>query len=180
MNNIIKELEAIALSDKEVLDLLGHKANLILYPELHKYKNIDDVLGKYGACIILFESKPKYGHWTVLFKATTTLLEFFNPYGGLEQGYPDDGLEHIDLEFREKTNQLLPTLSLLMIDSPYELSYNEYKFQRLAKGINTCGRHCVVRLWCRDLTLNQYYEMLTREAHKYGIDYDAIVTVLTS
>jgi len=179
MNNIIKEAEAIALSDKDVLKIVNHKANLVLYPDLHKYTHIDDILGKYGACIILFESKPQYGHWCCIFKATPTLLEFFNPYGKIIDGMPDEGLKYIDPKFREETNQLLPYLSMLMLDSPYELSYNEYPFQKLAKGISTCGRHVCVRLLCRKMTLNDYYKMMTKMAKKYDIDYDAIVTLIT-
>lgn len=179
MNNIIKKAEKVALSDKEVLDLVDNKARLIVYPDLHKYKNIDDVLGKYGACIILFEAKPNYGHWCCLFRVNDKLIEFFNPYGGIYEGYPDEGLKYISKEFREETNQLIPYLSYLMLDSPYELSYNEYKFQELKDGINTCGRHVATRLACRKISLNEYYELLTYLSKKYDLTYDGVVTVLT-
>jgi|WetSurMetagenome_2_1015567.scaffolds.fasta_scaffold09542_4 hypothetical protein len=179
MNDIIKKEEAIPLSDKQVMKLVNNKANLVLYPDLHKYDNIDDILGKYGACIILFESKPQYGHWCCIFKVTNKLLEFFNPYGGIYDGEPDEGLKYIDPKFREQTNQLIPYLSLLMINSPYELSYNEYKFQKMGKGINTCGRHVAVRLQNRKKSLNEYHEEMESVSKKYGIDFDAIVTLLT-
>ena len=62
-DDIIKIYENIALSDSQVLKLINGRANLMLYPDLHKYESIDEILKPYGACILLFEAKPKYGHW---------------------------------------------------------------------------------------------------------------------
>lgn len=157
------------LSDKEVLRLVNGKANLILYPQLHKYKSIDEILGPYDATFILFESEPRFGHWCCLFKEGND-VEFFNPYGG----YPDDSLKYIDKNFRKISNQLIPYLSYLMLDSPYELFYNEHKFQKMEEGVNTCGRWCAVRLLCRDISLDDFAKYFR------GKDGDYIVTEITS
>jgi mRNA-degrading endonuclease YafQ of YafQ-DinJ toxin-antitoxin module len=173
--DILKVYENIALSDKEVLKLIDGKANLILYPDLIQYDNIDEILAPYGACIILFEAKPKYGHWCCLFKQNEKLLEFFNPYGG----YPDDSLEYIPMHFRLISNQYYPYLSSLMYKSPYELSYNEHKFQKHNKDIKTCGRHAAVRLVFRHLSLDKYKELLDFLRKILKMNYDEIVTLLT-
>ena len=60
---LLKQYESRALSDSDMFRLLNNKCNLVLYPDLHLYKNIDQVLGKYGCCILLFEAKKNYGHW---------------------------------------------------------------------------------------------------------------------
>lgn len=173
--NIIKYYENIALSNRDILKLLKGKANIVIYPNLHYYKNIDEVLGKYGACILLFEARKDYGHWCCIFKINNNTLEFFNPYGG----YPDDSLKHIPLHFRIKSNQYVPYLSILMLKSSYELTYNEFTFQKKGYDIKTCGRHCVSRLLLRNLSIYQYHDLLNNLSKKFNIDYDTIVTLLS-
>jgi hypothetical protein len=167
--DILQHYEDIALSDKEVMGLINGRANLVLYPDLNNYNSIDEVLGPYGACFLLFEWKPRYGHWCCLFKTIDGGIEFFNPYGG----YPDDSLNHVPMDFRKKSNQYLPYLSYLLLNSPYELSYNEHKFQKYGKNIKTCGRWCAMRLLCRHLSLEQFSKIFK---NKNG---DKMVTLLT-
>lgn len=169
MDNIIKKYEDIALSDQEVLKLVNTEANIILYPDLYKYNNIDEILEPYGAAFILFCAKPNYGHWCLLFKLDDNTLEFFNPYGG----FPDDSLKFIPKHFRSVSNQNSPILSYLLMNSPYELTYNEHQFQKKEKNVKTCGRWCSVRLLSRDLSLKEFTKFFK---NKYG---DKLVTVLT-
>jgi hypothetical protein len=175
MDKIIKKYESVALSNTDVFELLGGKVNIVLYPNLHNYQNIDQILGKYGACILLFEAKPKYGHWVLIFKQNPKMIEFFNPYGG----YPDDTLLSINKKFRLESNQQYPILSRLLLDSPYILTYNEFQFQERKSDIKTCGRHCVVRLLARNLTLYQYVNFLDKLCDMYHENYDGVVTMLT-
>jgi len=175
MNKIIKYYENVALSNHDIMKLLDGEVNIILYPDLHKFKTLDDILEPYGACILLFEAKPKYGHWVCIFKENDKTIEFFNPYGG----YPDDSLLSINKEFRKKSNQQYPILSQLLYDSPYNLTYNEFQFQRRAPDIKTCGRHCVFRIMNRDLPLYQYKTALDILCKKWNVDYDSIVTYAT-
>lgn len=173
--DILKKYEDIALSNFDIMKLLNGNTNIILYPNLHKYASINEMIKPYGSCIILFENAPRYGHWCCLFKVNEYELEFFNPYGG----FPDDSLQHISTNFRKKTNQLKPLLSILMINSPYKLSYNEFAFQKLDKNIKTCGRHCVVRLKNRNLSLYEYYDYLNKLSNETGYNFDEIVTLMT-
>lgn len=176
MSKSIKYLENIALSNHDILKLLNNKCNIVLYPDLHKYDNIDQLLDPYNACIILYESKPQYGHWCALTKRDNNIIEFFNPYGGL----PDCCLKQISYDFRKKSNQLIPHLSHLMKDSPYELHYNEFQFQQKGYDIKTCGRHCCVRVFCKDIDIYQYKDFLDFLCKKLKTDYDGVVTILTS
>lgn len=175
VKQILKHYEDVALSDSQVLKLIDGRANLILYPDLHKYNTLDDILEPYGACILLFEAKPKYGHWCCIFKVNENEVEFFNPYGG----YPDDSLDFIPLHFRLVSNQLHPYLSILMMNSPYELSYNEHKFQKLNKNIKTCGRWCAIRLVLRKLSLDDFTYVIKKLKQKMKITSDELVTLLT-
>lgn len=160
----------IALSDKQILRLVNGNANIVLYPNLYKYKSIDQLLSPYNACFILFESRPYFGHWCALIKIDNKTIEFFNPYGG----YPDDGLKYIPEDFRKISNQDYPYLSYLMINSPYDLSYNEYVFQKHGKNIRTCGRWSAMRIILKDLTLKEFTKIFL---NKNG---DEMITRLTA
>lgn len=170
----LRYYEDIALSNYDILKKLNGKTNIILYPDLHKYHNIDEILEPYGVCVLLFESKKNYGHWCCILKIDNT-IEFFNPYGG----YPDDTLKFIPLDFRKISYQIFPYLSILLYDSPYNLTYNEFPLQKHKSNIRTCGRHCICRIMYRDLNLYEYIDMLNYYKNKYAIDYDKIVTLIT-
>jgi len=176
MKKLIEYYEKKALSNFDILKLLDNKANIVLYPNLFKYRNLDEILEPYGCCILLFEARPRYGHWCAIFKLDDETVEFFNPYGG----YPDDSLDNIPKTFRMKTHQYYPYLSQLMYDSPYKLTYNEFEFQKKGIDTKTCGRHCVVRLLCKDLTLYEYVKLMDELCKRLKTDYDGVVTVLTS
>ena len=68
MEKILKKYENIALSDKDILKILHGKTNIVLYPNLYKYSHIDEILNPHDSCILLFEVKKSYGHWTALIK----------------------------------------------------------------------------------------------------------------
>lgn len=172
--------EDIALSDKAILDLLDNKVNIVLYPNLYKYKNIDEVMGPYEACILLFEAKPKYGHWCAIFKLNDNTIEFFDPYGKASSGgHPDDNLRIIPQDYAKVSNQEHPYLSALLDKSPYELTFNEIQFQQRNKAIRTCGRHCVFRLMNRELPLYGYKDLMYDLCQEFGTNYDGVVTIFT-
>lgn len=159
----------IALSDKQVLNLVGGKANIILYRDIHKYKSINEMLSPFNACFILFESQPRYGHWCALIKVNPYLLEFFDPYGT----YPDDTLGFIPPKFAKESFQDHPYLSYIMMKSPYNLSFNEYQFQKKEPNIRTCGRWSAMRILFKDLPLEDFKRIFLKGS-------DKLVTKLTT
>lgn len=178
MNNkniVLKEFENIALSNFDILRLLNNNCNIILYPNLHKYTSIEQLLNPYNCCIILYEAQPDYGHWCALIKTDDKNIEYFNPYGGKI----DNSLDYISKKFKKQTNQFFPYLSKLMYNSSYNLNYNEFKFQKKKPDIKTCGRHCVIRVLCKDLNIYEYKELLDKLRKMYNTDFDGVVTLLT-
>jgi hypothetical protein len=167
--DVIQKYRDIALSDKEVLQLVQGRANIILYPDLYKYEMLDEILEPYGACFLLYEAKKNYGHWCCVFKTDHNSIEMFDPYGG----YPDTQLNYIPANFRKVSHQDVPHLSYLMYNSPYELSYNEHDFQGHKSDIKTCGRWCATRLIFRDTPLKQFARIFKRP------NGDNLVTLLT-
>lgn len=177
----LKELKKVSLSNKDVMALIGNKANLVLYPDVSNYGSLDDLMGPYGASIILYESKPSYGHWVTVFKLNDTNVEYFNSYGdSLDSGFPDATLKHIPKDFREVSNQNHTYLADLMMKSPYQLSYNQFPFQKKGSDIRTCGRHVACRLLFRHLSLDEYYKMIKRYCNQFKMDPDDVVTVMTT
>lgn len=168
LEKILKYYKNIALSDSELLQLLNGKTNIITYPELINYKDIDQILHPYGSCILLFESEPNYGHWCAIFKRNNKTLEFFNAYGG----FPDDSLKYVPEHYKIISNQNVPYLSFLLYNSKYNLEYNEHRFQKRENDIRTCGRWCAVRILLKHLTLNEFYKIFKK-------DGDNLVTLLT-
>lgn len=176
MNNIIDEYKKIALSDTDLMHLLNNKVKILLYPDLVNFNNIDELFYPFDACIILFLSKPNFGHWVLLFKRYPNIIEFFNSYGG----YPDDSLVYISDEFRKKSGQCKPYLSNLLYKSPYILHYNEHKFQCDDKNINTCGRWVVIRYIFKILSLKKFNKLIKKLSKQLKTDGDGVVTILTS
>lgn len=173
MKKELREYEKIALSDKNMFNLLDGNCKLVLYPDLINYNTIDEVLDN-KPVILLFEAKKEYGHWCGLWKINNTIY-FFNSYGG----YPDDSLDYIPLHFARMNNEDKPYLSILLEKSPYDLDYNKHRYQEKNSNIKTCGRHVAVRLWCKNMTDDEYYDYIKEFTKKYNINADEMVTLLT-
>jgi len=71
-------------------------------------------------------------------------------------------------------------LARLLQASPYRINYNDKQFQADGTDIATCGRHCVVRLWKRNLSSGKYKEFIEKLCKKYKLTPDEVVLQLTS
>jgi hypothetical protein len=177
MDRIIKGLESLPFSGEDLLKVTDHKTHIIRYKDLAKYKSIDQVLKPHGSVVILYETKPSYGHWVGLIRQTPKkgrpYLEFFDSYGMA----PDQQLQYIDRAFRERGGEAYPLLSHLLHDSGYEVTYNNERLQRLRDAVATCGRHVGFRIAMRHLPLGEYVKIMT-SSKKYTPD--ELVSLLTA
>lgn len=174
MENIIKKLESISLSGADILKICSNKSNLIPYSDLSNYNNIDEALGPYTSCILLYETKLNYGHWCCIFKVDKNTLEFFDPYGEKV----DEQLKHIPQNMRKSLNEEIPHLSYLLINSPYDVIYNKKKIQKLETDINTCGRHCAFRIVMRSLPLDDYIDLFQNQKQSADFWVSALTAFL--
>lgn len=172
--SILDNYKKVALSNKQILQLVKNKANVILYPDLWKYKNIDQLLYPYNACFLLFETKKNYGHWCALIKYGNT-VEFFDPYSG----YPDDVLQFIPKNYKNKSNQNYPYLTALLYNSPYNIEFNDHKYQKHDNNINTCGRHTATRILFKHYDLKQYDKFIKLMCKRLNKTPDDVVTYIT-
>lgn len=172
----LKDLMEYSLSDKDIRDYFDNKINVFKYNELKAFKNIDEALGKYKRCIILFENKQNSGHWCALMeikmKNGKKAILFHDPYGLI----PTEQMKYIPKSFEKLSDQRKEYLLRLLYEQPLEVRYSQFRLQKLAPNINTCGRHCVLR--CEYPDYDEYeFDDLLRSVK--GLNPDELVTLLT-
>lgn len=157
----------ISLSD-EVIKRLSPDINIVLYSELSNMTPAQ-VLKKMPL-VILYQVTKNTGHWTLLHK-TPEGIEFFDSYGY----QPDKQFNHISYQQPHYIAKLLLTLH----KSGYNINYNEYPFQESKPGINTCGRHVLIRHMYSHLPIKKYKEKLDELCKRNNINYDKLMVKLT-
>jgi hypothetical protein len=158
---------ASPLSLIEVKELLEPGINVIPYETISTYTNIDELLGDNKCAIILHQIRRKNGHWVAVF-ARNDALHYFDSYGNK----PDQIIPK-----EEELHENFGDLTKLMIESPYKrICYNKYPFQEISPEINTCGPHCIMRLYFRELGDFNYKKLLDNLLEETDTnDYDDLV-----
>lgn len=154
--DILDKLVHLPTSDKYILSKI--KTNIIIYPELRRYRNIDDLFVD-DSFIVLYENTAgNIGHWVCVIRRKK-ILSYFDSYGRLP-----DPPEYLKGEY--------PHLSRLLYNSPYNLEYNEYDYQRA--GVSTCGHHVIVRVLFKYRPLQEYQKFMSQFK-----DDDEVVTAIS-
>tara|TARA_R110000782_G_C14627227_1_gene393976 strand:+ start:121 stop:669 length:549 start_codon:yes stop_codon:yes gene_type:complete len=174
IKKLVENLESVELTDSDILDITRNKTNLMVYEDLEKYNDINDVLGEHGACIILFQTKSATeGHWTLIFRSSPKTLTFFDPYG-----IPvDSEIKLSPFQLRIHEGKEVPHLSHLINQSEYKLLQNTTRYQQIFKNIADCGRHCCVRLLFRKYSPTRYKKFILNSFE--GMNPDETVSMLT-
>ena len=148
------------------------------------------------ALVFLFRSSPTYGHWLSVFEQKDGAaggdydqISIFDPYGVTRGGRPivpdgwgpnsiSAGMSQAALS---RLGQGAPRLLEAVDRAGYRrVVYNEHQLQSRAPGVSTCGRHSLVRLALRDLSVAGYARALTDAARDAGLSTDELVTCLTT
>lgn len=159
-----------------MIDFMDGKAKIVTYPELHKYKTIEQLLGPHNVVFLLYNFKPHYGHWVALFKyPNSNTIEHFDSYNYKV----DHELEFVPKKFRNDNNMRYPHLTKLLLDSPYEVQYNNYPYQEHGEGISTCGRHCLFRVLFKDFNIDEYDSLINLLMDNMNMSADEVVTFFT-
>ena len=155
----------VALSGKQMLQLLDNKSNLIQYKDVEKYDNIDTLLGEYKKCILLYHTSQSFGHWCALYRVGKTVY-FFDSYGVMI----DDQLKFLPKDLREDLNSNHRYLTELLYKSDYMVEYNEFEFQKKSPLINTCGRWTINRLRYPEISIDEYHKLFKDASKKMPMD----------
>lgn len=167
MDNILKQQENVDLNEDNIKDITKGKCNIVVYHEIPKYNSVDDLLGEFGACIILYETREDFGHWVVLMKIGDNQLEFFDSYGF-----------QMDTELKYAVYDNTPYLSNLVSKSSYDLKQNTVRLQTMAEEVNTCGRWASTRIVMRDMPLDKFINIFKRNANFQPDWYVSALTYL--
>lgn len=152
MNN--KNTIDYSLSGQDIVNALDGKCNLVSYPDIKHFKTIDELLGKYKKCVILYLNSANYGHWTCIYEHNGTIY-FFDSYGVKPNGQLNWIPNHMNKELKQDHKHLLK----LLYDSNKPVEYNEYPLQKLGNGINTCGKWVIFRLKHPFLSVENFKKM---------------------
>ena len=146
MNKLVALMKQ-SLGDDDIMKFMDNDIQITKYSDIRSMKSIDDLLGKFGRCIILFEIEGfNNGHWTLLQhckdqKSQKSYLLFFDSYGYM----PENELNAIDSNIKKMTDQHRGYLLRLLYDQPLQVRYNQFKLQKLKSGVNTCGKWCCIK-----------------------------------
>ena len=166
LDQIVKKAESIPLSGADVHQITRQTCNVLAYEQLQRYDNIDDVLGKHGAAVILYQLESNFGHWVSLFKLNSNTLYFFDSYGI----QLDEELKFSSFNTRQHRGKAVPHLSHLISKSHYRLILNKTKFQQFKHDVNTCGRYAAHRILHRRMSEKDYEALLLDNDH-YNADF---------
>ena len=184
-NEIKKEMEVVEelvdepMGDDDIKTYLPN-AKIILYNDLKKYNNIDEILPhKKSFAIILYLNSPRSGHWCSIMKPNDKQIEFFDSYGKCV----DHPLTWLTKEQNEKLGIHSNYLGDLLKKSGKEIIYNNMCFQGKDSDISTCGRHCCFRIKCmrdKDMNIFQYQKMMKNVKNKMNMSFDELVSTMVN
>jgi hypothetical protein len=172
----LDEYRSYALGDDDIENILGKNIFIFTYPYLDDVDSIDKVFDSQGRSMMLFLTEDENtGHWICMIKRGN-VIEYFDPYGTA----PDADMKWLNNQTREKLDEVEPRLSELMRKSGYEINYNLYPFQASKDHINTCGRWSSMRLYYKDMTLKEFYQMVMKGCKKNKLSQDEYICLLSS
>ena len=159
------------MSDSEVRDFLPD-ATLLTYPDfaelVKRGMTLSEFLGPSKTAILLYETKPRTGHYVTVFERPGNIVEVFDSLGYV----PDDELEFIPKHYRDVSNQDHSYLLWLLRNSGKHIEYNEVPLQKDKPGVATCGRWCIWRIANRNMPLKTFQQAF------YGCSGDILVSSL--
>lgn len=158
------------ISNHEILDYFGGQCSIFMYSDIAECTDISQLFGKYDKCFLLYNNRPRSGHWCLLMRYPDRFL-FFDSFGYK----PDEELGKIPQAIRRMHRMCYPVVLKLLRQSGKRIFFNQYQLQESKRGVNTCGRHCIVRAAYPGLRTDDYARILTSSE----LSPDVIVTLLT-
>jgi hypothetical protein len=166
----LSKLEQYALSGEDLVKLVG-VIDILTYPDLDNYKNLDDLFKKRDQVVVLFLTESKdFGHWlAMLLHRHKNAVEVFDSYG-MKVDSHRTWLSSSELK---SLDQVAPQMMDLIKKSKYHAVYNDKCLQE--DGVNTCGRHVACRIMHKDMLLPKYIDLIEAS----GMSPDEFVTLIT-
>ena len=188
---VVKKIMETPTTPLDIYKIAKKRCNVFEYPEIAQFEHIDDLF-KMGnsdieamcddddlpfdknAAIILYKSSPDFGHWTML-KKIKGGIHFLDSYGDMI----DDELKNSDEDFNKLIGQDRKYLSKLLLDSDRDVYYNHNPLQKLDSKIATCGQYCAMFLKYKDLSVDDFADLIKTLAEKNDLPNDVVIALLT-
>ena len=173
----LEEIEETPMGDDSIKRYFPN-AKIVTYKELNDINSIEELLPKNKSYFfMLIEDSPNKGHWVAVNRINNK-IEFFDSYGG----QPDSQLKWLPMETREGLGQAEKRLTELFKDSGMKVKYNPVKYHEVSQEIQTCGRHCCLRIktMLDGKDLDAYYKYMKGLKNSKGVSYDEIVSFFIS
>ena len=168
----LEQIEEKPMGDNDIKTYFP-KAKIIVYNDLNNINSINELLPMDKSYFfLLIEDQKNSGHWTCVNKFYGK-IEFFDSYGGA----PDSQLKYVPNEKKEELGETEKRLTQLFREAGYKVNYNPYKYQEVDTDIQTCGRHCCLRIktMLDGKNLDDYYKHMQQLKKSRGMNYDEIV-----
>jgi len=155
-----RDITKIPLNMLQII-MLNPYAEVMTYPELQNYDDIEDVFnGKQKIILLYLLQSEKSGHYVCLFKNSDG-LNYFDSYGVM----PDFQFELLSPEKRKQLNQEQDYLNNYLLKD-HKVIYNNITYQGLEKGTATCGCFVSHRLANSHLNDFQYCKIFVDSGKK--------------
>ena len=135
---------------------------LLTHRSLSRLQSITQLF-KFGAVLLLYETRDRIGHWTcVIFHRKRKTIEFFDSYGLR----PNEQKEYMPKSMWQSA-YLSKLLFRFKIRHPdWTIEYNELPLQSWDSRIATCGRWVGVRLYYRETPLTRFQNFFSSHRNK--------------
>jgi hypothetical protein len=165
LSNIIRYYKKRDLTGTEIERLVGKGP--ILYSDLGKYKNLDELLGPENYCIVLYQTSSRTtGHFVAITRNDFTGQVSYNDSYGIKS--PDEEIQYTPYD------KPLPKYLTRLLQGTDYIS-NNVDYQATGK-VSTCGRWSSLFCLLRNLSQAQFRSVFKGNP---GINSDDIATELT-
>lgn len=178
MSQFIESIEKEPISSDDIRRIVGPGVNIIVYSSLAHIPNLESLLGRENACVILYRWKPFYGHWVALTASDYGNISYFDSYG---KGV-DHWLTEQDPQMANKLGQVYPYLSRMLeqaVASGRKVDINRKALQAEGSNIADCGRYAALRCVYRHMSNEAFCSMIS-DNKGGGSVADRNVSLMTS
>ncbi len=162
MDKMITAIYKDDLTGTDVDYLTKGKAVLLLYKDLLNYNSIFDAFGKFNNIILLFPvQSDSQGHWICVRKnPEAKTIRHWDSYGlswTQEMGYTSN---------QYVKQNILGRLYQSAQQQGWKILWNQYRFQEMKDGINTCGRWACMRARLDYLDNDEFAKLFLKQTFK--------------
>lgn len=154
------------LSGNDIKQKMNNDCVILPYEKLSEYKDINKLFWLSKNVFLLYPISENFGHWVLLLKRDSNIIECFDSYGI----YPD-------MEYKHGAKKTPKYLSDLLIKSrpDIKLYYNEKQFQKW--NTNYCGYYCIYRAVNSNTKLKNIQKILENQVNPDNYVYEKIITM---